>query len=150
MTKIYLGADHGGFALKEKIKAWLTEWKYEFEDMGAYSLDPNDDYTLFAEKVAPIVGRTPGLKGILLCKSGVGVDIVANKFDGVRAAIGKSVEQVRAGRNDDDMNILVLAADYTKENEAKEMLKVFLETRFSKIPRFAKRLQDIEKIEANN
>jgi ribose 5-phosphate isomerase B len=150
MTKIYLGADHGGFTLKEKIKGWLTEWKQEFEDMGAYSLDPNDDYTIFAEKVAPIVGRTHGLKGILLCKSGVGVDVVANKFDGVRASVGKSPEQVRAGRNDDDMNVLVIAADYTSEEETKNMLKVFLETPFAGKSRYKKRIADIAKLEANN
>ncbi len=150
MTKIYLGADHGGFALKEKIKGWLTEWKQEFEDMGAYSLDPSDDYTIFAEKVAPVVGRTPGLKGVLLCKSGVGVDIVANKFDGVRASLGKSPEQVRAGRNDDDMNILVIAADFTTDEDAKNMLKVFLETPFAGKNRYKKRIADITKLEANN
>lgn len=150
MTKIYLGADHGGFALKEKIKTWLTGWKYEFGDMGAYSLDPSDDYTIYAEKVASIVGKSSEDKGVLICKSGVGVDIAANKFDGVRASIGKSTEQIEAGRNDDDMNILVIAADFTKEEEAKEMLKAFLNTKFAKEKRFKKRLEDIEKIEANN
>ena len=149
MTKIYLGADHGGFTLKEKIKLWLTEWKYEFEDMGAFSLDPNDDYTLYAEKVAPMVGRGGG-KGILLCKSGVGVDIAANKFDGVRASLGMSAEQVRAGRNDDDMNILVIAAEFTDEEEIKKMTKVFLETPFAEKTRFIKRIGDIAKLEANN
>lgn len=150
MTKIYLGADHGGFALKEKIKVWLTEWKYEFEDMGAYTLDPSDDYTIFAEKVALIIGKSAEGRGVLICKSGVGVDIVANKFDDVRAAIGKSVEQVRAGRNDDDMNILVIAADYTDEYETKEMVKAFLETKFGEKERYKRRLEEIEKIEANN
>ena len=89
-------------------------------------------------------------KGILLCGSGVGVDVVANKFDGVRASIGKSAEQVKAGRNDDDMNVLVIAADFTKEEEAKKMVKTFLETKFSGKSRFKKRLEDIKKIEANN
>jgi ribose 5-phosphate isomerase B len=149
MTKIYLGADHGGFVLKEKIKGWLTEWKYEFEDMGAYSLDPKDDYTLFAEKVASIVGKGQG-RGVLLCKSGVGVEIVANKFDGVRASLGKSAEQVRAGRNDDDMNILVIAAEFTDDEEAKKMLKAFLETPFAGKDRYKKRIADISKLEANN
>lgn len=149
MIKIYLGADHGGFTLKEKIKGWLTEWKYEFEDMGAYTLDPKDDYTLFAEKVASIVGKGQG-KGVLLCKSGVGVDVAANKFDGVRASLGKSAEQVRAGRNDDDMNILVIAAEFTDDEEAKKMLEAFLETAFAGEARFKRRLEDIKKIEANN
>ncbi len=148
--KIYLGADHRGFELKEKIAKWLFEWGYKFEDMGADHLDPNDDYTIYAEKVASMVGSIKDSRGILLCGSGVGVDVAANKFDGVRASIGKSPEQVRAGRNDDDMNVLVIAADYTKDEEAKEMVKVFLETKFAGKARFEKRLEDIKKIEANN
>lgn len=147
--KVYIGADHRGFELKEKIKAWLSLWGHEVSDLGAYKLDPNDDYPLYAEKVGSIVGKGEG-RGVLLCGSGVGVDVAANKLDGVRASIGKNPEQVKAGREDDDMNILVIAADYTKEEEAKEMLKVFLETEFAKKERFVKRLNEIKKIEANN
>ncbi len=148
--KVYIGTDHKGFALKEKIVRWVFEWGYTFADMGAETLDPEDDYTIYAERVASVVGAEKDARGILLCGSGVGVDVAANKFDGVRASIGKSVEQVRAGRNDDDMNVLVLAADYTKEEEAKEMIKAFLETKFSAKTRFERRLSDIKKIEANN
>ncbi len=148
--KIYLGADHKGYGLKEKISKWLFDWGYSFEDLGAQSLDPKDDYTVYAEKVASLVGKEQGSRGILLCGSGVGVDATANKFDGVRASLGKSRNQIKAGRNDDDMNILVLAADYTKDEEAKEMLKAFLETKFAGKQRYLKRLEDIAKIEANN
>ena len=148
--KIYLGADHRGYALKEKIAKWLFDWGYPFTDLGAERVDPEDDYTVYAERVASIVGKEEGSRGILLCGSGVGADIAANKFDGARASLGKNPEQVRAGRNDDDMNILVLAADYTKDEEADKMLKVFLETKFAGVARFKKRLSDIEKIEANN
>jgi ribose 5-phosphate isomerase B len=145
--KVYIGADHRGYDLKEKIKKYLSN--YELEDMGAYELNPNDDYTLFAEKVASMVADTDAM-GILMCGSGVGVDIVANKFDGVRSSIGKSPEQVEAGREDDDMNILVIAADFTKEKEARDMIEMFLKTKFSGKARYKKRLRDIEKIEANN
>ena len=148
--KIYLGADHKGFALKEKISKWLFEWGYTFEDLGAERLEPKDDYTVYAQRVASLVAKEEGSRGILLCGSGVGVDATANKFDGVRASLGKSPEQVRAGRNDDDMNTLVLAADYTKEEEARGMLKAFLETKFAGKERFVRRLEDIKKIEANN
>jgi len=147
---IYIGADHRGFALKEKVAKWLFEWKYEFEDMGAMSLDPNDDYTKYAEEVGSLVGKEKDAMGILICGSGVGVDVVANKFDGVRASIGKNSDQITAGRNDDDMNILVFAADYTRDEEAKEMLKTFLETKFDGEARHERRLQEIDKIEANN
>ena len=147
---IYLGADHRGFSLKEKVAKWLFEWKYKFEDMGAQSLDPHDDYTKYAELVGSVVGKEKDALGILICGSGVGVEVTANKFDGARASLGKSSDQVRAGRRDDDVNILVLAADFTKESEAKEMLRAFLETKFDSKARHEKRLREIEKIEANN
>ena len=148
--KIYLGTDHRGFALKEKISRWLFDWGYTFEDLGAESLDPKDDYTVYAQRVASMVAKEDGSKGILLCGSGVGVEVAANKFDGARASLGKSPEQVRAGRSDDNMNILVLAADYTKDEEAKKMVQAFLETKFAGKERFIRRLEDIAKIEANN
>ena len=148
--KIYLGTDHRGYALKEKISKWLFDWGYSFEDLGAESLEPKDDYSVYTQRVASLVGKEAGSRGILLCGSGVGVDATANKFDGVRASLGKSPDQIKAGRNDDDMNILVLAADYTKEEEARQMLKAFLETKFAGKERFVRRLEDIKKIEANN
>ncbi|OGM05392.1 hypothetical protein A2125_02125 [Candidatus Woesebacteria bacterium GWB1_43_5] len=147
--KVYIGADHRGYKLKEKVVKWLFEWKYEFADMGADRLNTKDDYTVYAEKVASMVARDR-VRGILLCGSGVGVEVMANKFDGVRAAIGKSPEQVRAGRRDDDMNVLVIAADFTKEPEARQMVKAFLETKFGGKARYKRRLADIKKIEANN
>lgn len=150
MKKIYIGADHRGYKLKEKVARWLFDWKYDFEDMGADYLNPGDDYTVYAQRVASMVADSPNSRGVLLCGSGVGVDVVANKFDGVRASIGKNKEQVKAGREDDDMNVLVLAADYTQENEARDMLKAFLETEFAAKKRHKRRLADIKKIEANN
>src|SRR5690606_3695661 len=120
-----------GFSLKEKIFGWLVDEGYRVEDFGAYEYKKDDDYTEFAEKVASVVGSAASAedsasqKGIVLCGSGVGVDVVANKFDGVRASIGKEPKQVKAGREDDNMNVLVLAADFTSEREAKEMVKMF-------------------------
>lgn len=148
--KVYLGSDHRGFSLKEKVKVWLEKHNLSHEDMGAYSLDPKDDYTLYAEKVASIVSNEPLSRGILFCGSGVGVDIVANKLDGVRASIGKSPKQVEAGRNDDDMNVLVIASDFTKEEEAKEIIKTFLRAEFDEKERHKRRLEEIKRIEENN
>ncbi len=147
---LYLGADHRGFALKEKIKSWLTDWKYDFTDLGAASLDPKDDYTTYASLVAQKIKEDPNSFGVLLCGSGVGVDIVANKFDGVRSSIGKTADQIAAGRRDDNMNCLVLASDFTDDTEAQSLLKAFLETKHAKEVRFEKRLNDIKKIEENN
>src|SRR3989338_4463225 len=148
--KVFIGADHRGYKLKEKVAQWLFEAKYEFEDLGADHLDPDDDYTVYAERVASLVARDRDRdrgRGILLCGSGVGVDVVANKFDGVRASVGKSADQVKAGRRDDDMNVLVLAAEFTGVEEAKEMLKAFLETKFDQKSRHKRRLEDIKRIE---
>jgi ribose 5-phosphate isomerase B len=148
--KIFIGADHRGYELKEKIGQWLFDMERAFQDLGADSYDPQDDYTEYAEKVASLVTENEGSRGILICGSGVGVEVVANKFDGIRAGIGKSALQVEAARKDDDMNILVIAADYTSEKEAKAMLIAFLETKFSGKARQEERLEEIERIEANN
>lgn len=150
MTIIFIGADHRGYYLKEKIAKWLFDWDYKYFDVGAESLDLNDDYTKYASEVASLVAKTKSSKGVIVCGSGVGVEITANKFDGVRAAIGKTPKQVEAGRKEDNMNVLVLAAEFTYEDEAREMLKAFLQTKFSGKKRYRRRLSDISRIEANN
>jgi len=146
---VFIGADHRGFLLKEKLRQWL-EKDFDVKDMGAYQLDPNDSYPLFAERVASIVSYEQKTRGILLCGSGVGVDVVANKFDGARASLGLEPAQVKAGRKDDDMNILVIAADFTDYNKAVKMIDIFLKTKFDGKKRHKKRLSEIKKIEANN
>lgn len=148
--KLFIGADHRGFELKQQLIEWLVDWGHELEDMGAYEFTQDDDYTLYAEKVALMVRDNPGSLGVLLCGSGVGVDIVANKFDSVRAAIGKKPEQVEAGRADDDMNVLVVASDFTEFEEAKEMINKFLSTPFKGAKRHKRRLEQIRRIEENN
>ena len=147
--KIYIGADHRGFELKEKVKVWLTDWGHECSDEGAYQLNPDDDYTAFAAKVAIRVSEGNAM-GILICGSGVGVDITANKFDGDKASIGKNAKQIEAGRADDNMNVLVIASDFTSEKEARTMLKAFLETEYVDSSSHERRLRDIEKIEKIN
>jgi ribose 5-phosphate isomerase B len=146
---IYLAADHRGFQLKEKIKQWLIQWGYDSEDLGAFQLDPADDYPIYAKKVAESMDE-PDDRGILVCGSGVGVDEVANKFDGIRSGVSISKEQIRAARNDDDINVLALASDYISEEEAKEIIKTFLETEFADEERFNRRLKEIGEIEEEN
>lgn len=148
--KVILGADHRGFALKQRISESLASKGHEIVDMGAYEVDLNDDYTVFAEKVAREVSQDAQNRGILLCGSGVGVDIVANKIDGVRASIGLSAEQVMAGRADDDMNILVIAAEYTQEEAVWGLVESFLNTEFDGKESHKRRLMDIEEIEKTN
>jgi ribose 5-phosphate isomerase B len=148
--KVYIGADHKGYNLKEGIKGWLRELEYDIEDVGALMLNPTDDYTTYASEVGTKVGLNKGTRGILFCGSGVGVDVVANKFNGVRASVGKVPEQIKAGRNDDDMNVLVIAADFTDVYSAKNMIKMFLETKFEGKERHKRRLAEITKIEETN
>lgn len=149
--KIYLGADHRGYELKEKVAKWLFDHKYDYEDVGALSFQPNDDYSKYAAGVASLVADGGDeARGILFCGSGVGVDVVANKFDGVRAAIGLSSDQVAAGRKDDNMNVLVIAADFSDKSDVYKMVEAFLEIKYQKNTRHERRLGDITKIEANN
>ena len=147
--QIFIGADHRGFSLKRDLVKWLKT-NHEVNDLGALKYNPKDDYPLYARKVAEKVRSDSKSFGILLCGSGVGVDVVANKFDGIRASIGKTPAQVRSGRRDDDMNVLVIASDYTSEDEARNMIKAFLSTPFSEDRGHKRRLDEIKKIEENN
>ena len=148
---IYIGADHRGFKLKENIKKYFYEKGLEYEDLGAYELDPKDDYPIYAERVAEkISGALDSAedgRGILICGSGVGVDIVANKFEGIRSGLGMNVGQVKSARRDDDINVLAIPADETSEDTARDMVKSFLETEFEPSEKHTRRLDEIEKIE---
>lgn len=145
---IYFGADHRGYNLKEALKIYLKELSFEFEDLGAKELIPDDDYPDYATLVAKKVSEDPeNNRGILICGSGVGVDIVANKFKGVRSALLFNVEQARMSRNDDNANVLSFSADFIDENSAKEILKIWLETPFSRLERHVRRVEKIKKIE---
>jgi len=149
--KVYLGADHRGFKLKEELKIWLAENDIAGEDLGADKLNPNDDYPIFAEKVARSVSadleKNLKSRGIVICGSGVGVDIVANKFHHVRSGLAVSPKQIEEARGDDDINILSIPADFMSGKEAKKIVKIFLETPFSEEEKKIRRLGEIEKIE---
>jgi RpiB/LacA/LacB family sugar-phosphate isomerase len=145
---IVTGADHGGFALKEKLKTLVRDLGYEVFDVGASALIPGDDYPAYAAAVGAKVAESPeGSRGILVCRSGVGVDIVANKFHGVRSVLGQSPDHVYQARHDDDVNVLSIAADFTDESAARNMVKIFIETPFGKDDRYARRIKEIEEIE---
>lgn len=145
---IYLGADHGGYLLKEEIKKLLRDLAYDHEDLGAERLDPADDYPDFAAKVAERVSQNPEThRGILFCRSGVGMAIVANKFKGVRSAQVFTEEMAKKSREDDNANVLSLAADYLEPDEAKKIVKIWLETSFSGGERHKRRLGKIEELD---
>ena len=147
--KVFIGADHGGYKLKEEIKKWLAEWNFEAEDKGAFKYDPEDDYPDFAWPVAVAVGSTPGSLGILACRSGQGESIVANKAKGARAALAWNEHSAHSARNDDDANILCIPADYVTLDNAKALIHTFLTTTFGKEERFHRRLEKVKKIDIN-
>jgi len=142
---IYLGADHRGFKLKEEIKKNLAEKKYDFLDMGNVKYDPDDDYTDFAKLVAEKVSEKPEEnKGVLICGSGVGVDIAANKFHGVRSALADDVATAKQSREHDDTNVLSLPADEVNFELAKQILETWLTTPFSNGEKYKRRIDKIE------
>lgn len=144
----YLGSDHRGFQLKEKLKNFLTEWGYDYEDMGPFGYNKDDDYPNFGEAVARKVASDKGSKGILICGSGVGIGIAANKIDGVRAGTISESEQARASVHDEDLNVLSLSADFLSGETAIEIAKAFLEAKYGKEERYERRLEEIKNIES--
>lgn len=147
---IYLGADHRGFQLKEDLQKYLESMGYSVIDLGNEQYEENDNYPEFASKVAEKVSKEAGARGIVICRSGAGVNIVANKFDGIRAAVINDKEQARLSRNDDDINVIALAADFLDLSMAMGICKVFLQTPFSGKERNKRRLDEIEEIEKDN
>ena len=126
----------------------MRELNCVFDDLGAKELIPDDDYPDYALMVAQKVAENPDEnRGILICGSGVGVDIVANKIKGVRSALCFDIKQAQASRNDDNTNVLSLSADFISEDLAKEIVKIWLETPFSGDDRHARRIEKIKKIE---
>lgn len=148
---VFIGADHRGFKLAEELYLWLLDNRVSTKVVGAQKLDPDDDYVDYAKEVANVVANDIKLgrisRGIVLCGSGVGVDVVANKIKGIRCGLGISPAQVKEAREDDDINVLAIAADYTTEEQAKEMIKVFLETPFSNAERHKRRIEKIKRLE---
>jgi len=149
---IYIGSDHAGYELKEKLKIFLTELSYEVIDKGAISFDDQDDYPDFVIPVAESVFQDPGSMGIVLGGSGQGEMISANKVKGIRAAIyyGGNPEIVRISREHNDTNVLSLGARFINEEEAQEAVKLFLETKFSGDERHNRRIDKIKKQEIIN
>lgn len=148
--KLYIGADHRGFELKQRLFKKLLDRGYEMTDLGNDYFDPNDDYVDFAQKVAEAVLNNPKSLGIILCGSGAGVDIAANKFDGIRSALVSTLSQAKQAREHEDANVLSLPADILNEEQALEIIEVFLQTPFSEEKRHRRRLKKLQKIEEKN
>ncbi len=147
---IYIGADHRGFELKEELKKFLAESGYEVVDLGNDHYDANDDYPDFAKLVAQKISNNPEDRGILICRSGAGVDIVANKFKGVRSALVTNVKQAELVRKDDDTNVLSLASELTNKEQAKKIVDVWLKTPFSGLEKDKRRINKISELGLTN
>lgn len=147
---IYLGADHRGFKLKEQLKQQLMDEAYTVVDLGAETLMPDDDFPDYARKVALEVGKNPNEdRGIVICGSGFGVDVAANKFPGIRAGLPMSPDHIYAGRHDDDVNVLALGADFIDPGIALKIAKTFLSTPFERKEKYLRRLEKIAKFEGS-
>ncbi len=145
--KVFIGADHAGFELKEKLLAMLVEEGYEVTDKGAFKYNENDDYPDFIEAVAREVSENPdGARGIILGGSGQGEAIDANKFPHVRAAeyYGGPLEIVKLSREHNDANILSLGARFVGEDEARVAVKLWLSTPFSGEERHVRRIAKLD------
>src|SRR3989344_2732373 len=145
--KIYIATDHKGYQLKEKIKQWLVEWNYECKDFGANQLDLKDDYPDFISLAAKAVSKDlENSKGIILGGSGQGEAMVANKYKGVRAVVyyGGPKDIITLSREHNNANVLSLGAVFLGEADAKEVIKLWLDTPFSQEERHLRRINNIE------
>ena len=145
---IAIGSDHGGYELKEELKKVLEEKGIEYKDCGAYSTD-RVDYPIVAKEVSKSVAEKVCEKGILICRSGYGMAMVANKFKGIRSAPCFCTRAAQFSRLHNDSNVLSLGADYVTVEEAKEILITWLETEFEG-GRHQERLDLVSDIEAEN
>ncbi len=148
MQKIAIGADHRGYGLKEKLKSALSG-KYGFTDAGTFSTEPVDYPDITAE-VVKLIHSGKCERGIVICGSGVGASVAANKFKGIRAAICHDTFSAHQGVEDDDMNILCLGSGVIGESLAVEIIDAFVSAKLKPEERFRTRLDKIKKIEDGN
>ncbi|OGG58380.1 hypothetical protein A2765_05525 [Candidatus Kaiserbacteria bacterium RIFCSPHIGHO2_01_FULL_56_24] len=145
--KLIIAADHRGFKLKEALKARLVAAGHDVEDIGAHALDPEDDYPDFGYPAAQMVAAAPGAKGILVCGSGIGMDVVANKVKGVRATVISSIDGAIHASSRDGVNVITLGADTLTEDQAFDIVQAFLTTPLIQEEKYTRRLQKIALIE---
>ncbi|MBU2564444.1 RpiB/LacA/LacB family sugar-phosphate isomerase [Patescibacteria group bacterium] len=143
---IYLGADHGGFSFKEKIKKFLDELNIKYEDIGNDKFEPRDDFVDYALAVTKKVRKTKG-KGILICTNGLGMCVAANKVSGIRAVNITTKKTAKQSREHLDSNILCLGSHIVSWKNAKKIIKEWIETEFFRKERYIRRLDKIRKLE---
>lgn len=142
--KIFVGADHNGFRLRNSLINYLRRAGYTVVDDGDKKLDPDDDFPVFAQKVVTNVLAEDEARGILICGSGQGMCIAANRFKGIRACLGYDRESVRSARNDDDSNVLCLPSHVLEADESKVIVETWLNTPFAAAARFGRRIRELD------
>ena len=145
---IALAADHAGFLLKTELVPWLVSEGHEILDLGPSSLDPDDDYPDFAEAVAGAVTSGQAYRGILVCGSGVGACVAANKVPGVRSCLCHDTYSAHQGVEHDDINVLCLGARIVGIELARELVTAFLNASFTGEERHRRRLEKVKAIES--
>lgn len=144
---IFIGADHRGYQLKDKLIEYLQSKDIRVEDLGNYEYDAKDDYPLYANKVAEAVLQKPDqYLGIVICGSGAGVSIAANRHTGIYSTIALSEDQIKSAREHDHINVMALASDHITEENAKKLLDVFLSTEPNHQPKYKRRLQMVDEM----
>lgn len=143
-----MGADHNGFALKATLTERLQKAGYTIIDKGGHQLQPEDDFPQFAEQTVRALqaDADPNDRAILICGSGQGMCMAANRFKGIRASLAWDVVEARAARNDDDSNVLCLPARYLKEDEVMTIIEAWLNTPFAGAARFKRRIEQLDRL----
>lgn len=142
---IYLGSDHAGLALKDEIQKYLKEQNQKVVDLGVFAAEPPADYPDIAHEVAEKVRENDGARGILICGTGVGMCMAANKTSGIRAAVCESEKTVEMSRRHNDANVLCMGGRVLEPQLAKKLVDIFLKTPFEEEERHVRRVKKIEK-----
>lgn len=145
---IYIDSDHNGYAMRKELAAYLHRSGYEVVDVGTPEMDPNDDFPFAASRVVSAMRTSsdPHAKGMLICGSGQGVCIAANRFKGIRASLCWDNREAISSRNDDDCNVLCLPARMISLEKAKAITHVWLTTPFAGAPRFKRRIVQLDEL----
>jgi len=147
-VQIYIGSDHNGIELKNHLLDFLVKSHYQVRDEGDLRLDPEDDFPIFASRVvnAMKASSDPQPLGILICGSGQGMCMAANRYKGMRASLCWNISEAHAARNDDNSNILCLSAKSTNKKEAEVITNTWLTTSFAGASRFTRRLKELDNL----
>ena len=146
--RVAIGADHGGYALKDELKQFLQSLGHEMIDVGAHTLDPADDFPDFTKPLAESVASGSADRGIMICGSGVGASVAANKIKGIRASVCHDTYSAHQGVEHDDMNVLCLGARIVGIELARELTGAFLSAEYVPEERFQRRLDKVLHMES--